>query len=465
MPPDAPRKFDAGRDLPVGSALLAGLLTATALTSALVLVPLGFSSWAGVLVAAIGYVAIAAGACAAAFLISVLLRVRHAPDGLALVTVTCAALAAWVPAFVIFFMTRSRGTAAVAALLALAITAILREPETASPQPPSIELFSPAWVTETGPWFRKRLRFFGASALLESAAVLAMTGEVWGPVFLSTAGAVALGLTIPAPSPMRWPAAGRRGAAIAASAVVLTLIALRPYVRRGFFGGSAGDAASSGATQGDDQRGDRAAATTHVGPTWPGVILWTEEQRHAVLIPPLPRMSRTLFDAGHAQPMSIPFFGSYWFFRKPHNQPPPTSIVIRGRPTEKGFRSTDRIPLVMQAHQNLGRLIDITCCRGIMLALSNADRWPGTVAIELLLLNTAAPDRPSLSLGRQEVNSSRYWRPSDDGLPVPELLTFNVPANPALRDFDEFVVLFHLGSIRADKSAKIAIERFVLLPA
>jgi hypothetical protein len=460
--------LEPARGLPIGSALLAGLLTATALSSALVLVPLGFSSWAGVLVAAIGYVAIAVGGCAAAFLVSVLIRTRYMSDELSLIAFRCATVAAWIPALAIFFVAgRSRGTTAMVAVVALGITAVLRQPEAPSTgriRPPA-DLFSDVWVTESGPAFHTLLCFIGASLLLQSAAALAIFGEVWGPLVLAAAGAVALATTVPPPPSLRWSSAAARGAVTITCAVVITMVALVPFVHRGDFGGSAaGETASSSGAQREDVRGDRRAAVTNVGPTWPGVILWTEEQQHTVLVAPLPKMSRTLFEPNQTQPMSIPFFGAYWFFRKPHQKPPASSVIVRGTPTEKGFRSTDRIPLVMQAHQNLGRLVDITCCRAIELAISNADRWPGTVEIELVLLDSSRPEHPSISLGRKEVSSNPHWRSRDPGVPIRETLSFEVPGSAPMPAFDEFVVLFHLGSIRSDKSAKIAIDRFVLVP-
>jgi hypothetical protein len=462
-------ELEPARSLPVGSALLAGLLTATALSAALVLVPLGFASWAGVLVAAIGYVAIAVGGCAAAFLVSVLLRTKYFSDELSLVTFSCAIVAAWIPALALFFVAgRSRGTTATIALLVLAVAAVLRQPEIpgAGRIRPPADLFSTGWVSDTGESFRKLLSFVAAASLLESGAALAMVGEVWGPVVLGFTGAVALAMAIPPPPRLRWSDAAKRGVATISCAIVLTLIALVPYVRRGGVdAAAAGEPGRESAAQRDDVRGDRSASVTNVGPTWPGVILWTEEQRHTVLVAPLPKMSRALFDPNDTQPMSIPFFGAYWFFRKPHQKPPPSSVVVRGTPTEKGFRSTDRIPLVMQAHQNLGRLVDIACCRAIELAISNADRWPGTVGIELVLLDSSRPGAPWLSLGRKEVTSTPHWRPGDPGAAVRETLTFEVPAAAAVRAFDEFAVFFHLAAIRSDKSAKISIDRFVFLPA
>jgi hypothetical protein len=52
----------------------------------------------------------------------------------------------------------------------------------------------------------------------------------------------------------------------------------------------------------------------------------------------------------------------------------------------------------------------------------------------------------------------------DPVTPVPETLDFAMPAAPTLEAFDEFKVVFIRDRRRMDKSAKIAIERFVLVP-
>jgi hypothetical protein len=119
----------------------------------------------------------------------------------------------------------------------------------------------------------------------------------------------------------------------------------------------------------------------------------------------------------------------------------------------------------MEARQNLGRNIDLTCCKAIQMNIANADRWPRTVGIELALLSSTLPDRPLVSLGRQDVNSTPRWGPGGEPPPVQEVLTFAMPASASFSYFDEFVVRFHLAGIRADKSAKIGIDRFVLVPA
>jgi hypothetical protein len=58
-----------------------------------------------------------------------------------------------------------------------------------------------------------------------------------------------------------------------------------------------------------------------------GIILLPEHEQHVTLVPPLPSMPRDLFDERHQNPVSIPFYGAYWFFKLPDTKPPriPTS--------------------------------------------------------------------------------------------------------------------------------------------
>jgi len=52
------------------------------------------------------------------------------------------------------------------------------------------------------------------------------------------------------------------------------------------------------------------------------------------------------------------------------------------------FHSADLNPLKMEAHQNRSRLIDLSACSRIDIAIRNADNIVGSVAMELILVNT-----------------------------------------------------------------------------
>jgi hypothetical protein len=166
----------------------------------------------------------------------------------------------------------------------------------------------------------------------------------------------------------------------------------------------------------------------------------------------------------NVDPLVIPFNGVYWFFKAPDLQPPKSSRQAHASPETVEIRSVDRRPLSIEAHDHLGQLIDLNCCRSIQVAIRNADRYPETVSLELLLVNTSLPDKPSQSLGRIMVKSSRPWKLYDKPSVSNETLNFAIPANRLLRRFDEVRVVFRLDRARADAAAKIAIDHLVLVP-
>jgi hypothetical protein len=150
-------------------------------------------------------------------------------------------------------------------------------------------------------------------------------------------------------------------------------------------------------------------------------------------------------------------------FRWPFARPPSTSILERGSPSKLGFSTTDHTPLEMEAHQKLETPIDVRCCSRIQIEVLNADRYPGTLTLELVLLNTEAVQTLSMRLGNAPVRS-RPDLTQDPVMPVRETLDFAVPCEPSMDQFNELKILFHRAALRADKSAKVSVERFVLLP-
>jgi hypothetical protein len=188
----------------------------------------------------------------------------------------------------------------------------------------------------------------------------------------------------------------------------------------------------------------------------PGVILWPEVRAVTTLVAPLSYW--TGFGAHAVHPLGIPFSGEYWMFREPHERPPYGSFFDRRSPIGIGFRTTDRAPLQMEAHHKLDQPIDLRCCTKIQMVIWNADRYPGTVTLEVILVDTKQPGQVSQSLGKAVVRSS------PGALPVRETLDFPIPVARAVQRFNEFKVSFHLDRSRPDRSARIEIERFVLVP-
>jgi hypothetical protein len=199
---------------------------------------------------------------------------------------------------------------------------------------------------------------------------------------------------------------------------------------------------------------------------YPGVILWPKvKATENKLVAPTPlSLSKPLTPIPRTS-SSLPFSGQYWMFKAPQVAPPRGSYFRRASPLGLSFSTTDQEPLSMKALQKLAHPLDLECCREIQLTISNQDRYPGTIALELLLIDTRAPGQPVQSLGTREVLSRPSLEPMElSSIPVTEVLDFPVPPNARIRQFDELQVLFHRDRFRWDRSARISLERFSLVP-
>ncbi len=183
--------------------------------------------------------------------------------------------------------------------------------------------------------------------------------------------------------------------------------------------------------------------------SFPGVVLFSEPRPRAKLVEPLPGWANTTLSTAQREPSVIPFSGEYWMFRPPETEPPRKSYSKWGSPETLSFVTTDHATMTMQAHQKLEHPIDLSCCGEIQIAISNADRYPGTVALELILMDNGL----SQSLGTVAVPTQ------------PEaVLSFPILEGSALHEFNELEVVYHRDRVRVDRSARISIERFVLAP-
>jgi hypothetical protein len=243
----------------------------------------------------------------------------------------------------------------------------------------------------------------------------------------------------------------RRALLPLAFAILFTLAGLMPYLRGGGGGGS--QVAEAGSSD----------PTGSLNGTYKGVILLPEPAPHPLLVAPLPFMRHDLFTERQSNPLSVPFFGAYWLFRWPQSRPPPDSYVIRGSPLKSVFRSSDGIPLSMEAHQNFGTLIDLSCCSQIQIVISSTELNSRSIALELILTNTTLPGRPSQSLGSVMIAPLLNRSSTGLGAPLQAVLSFDVPGPfSRLSTFDEATILFHRG-IRLE-SARVAIDRFIFVP-
>lgn len=197
--------------------------------------------------------------------------------------------------------------------------------------------------------------------------------------------------------------------------------------------------------------------------SFPGVILLQQLPELPVLAAPSVSWRKNSPDLTPIKPSSIPFSGVYWMYRPPFDRPPRTSHVQQGNPLMLSFRTTDHAPMSLEAYQKLGRAVDPQCCSAVQIAISNADPYPGTVALELIIIDSKSPDQPMLSLGIVAV-VSRTHSAFGQVLPAKETLQFKLPSSLPLRAFDVIKVIFHRDRLRIERSARISIDRFLLLP-
>ena len=146
-------------------------------------------------------------------------------------------------------------------------------------------------------------------------------------------------------------------------------------------------------------------------------------------------------------------------FRWPFRRPPQNSYFRRGTPSAMSFSTPDHLPMQMEARQKLEQAINLRCCSRLQMAILNADPSPQTISLELILIDGNLSKAAQQSLGREPVTSVPQRSAS-----VPETLDFPFPPAPQLNQFDEIKVIFHRATGRMDRSARVSIERFVLVP-
>ena len=291
-----------------------------------------------------------------------------------------------------------------------------------------------------------------SAAFALNAALVAYLGHQRLPAIWLGAAGVALFI-------WGWTRQLKRLIIVAVNAIVLSLPTVY-YFGGGGEGGSSNVALPS--LNPDLKGSPREGVTIVADNVFPGVILIPEVKEHATLVRPPDILNRDLFSAAR-EPIGIPFAGSYWIYKRPDHRLPKTAVTIRGDPDDKTFRSTDSRDMVMEAHQNLGTFIYTACCRAIELAIRNRDRYPGSVSVELILINSQLAGQPAFALPPQPVTSTPRWsrglRPA-----MLETLVFELPRSAPMQRFDEFAVRYVLNGIRSDRSPGIAIQRFVLIP-
>ncbi len=448
-------------------------------------------SWATLIGSALGYTVFACAA-SAAITIGLLLAIRRERGEIVWGTLRTSAAGAWFAPAIILLSQFSPASLTAALVLVVTTTRLLYS-EWRRLYPPEEPL--PVWVPADPmfgeadpppPFFLKDLAPSLAVALATQASVtaFAMHARLLGGALFAMSAAMVTVFAISA-----GVGESRRVENLPRSILSLVLTILLAsgltvgglrggVVRRGGLSAGAGGGAASEPGPGEPGPAKDPAATPGGQPSappgslspalaaasadgsYPGVILQPEPLKVPRLVDPVLEFGEGRHYPGYKREIAIAFEGEYWMYRFLYRRPPPNSYLRKGTPAEMSFHTPDHWPLIMEAHQKLDQAIDLRCCRTVQVRLWNADEYPGTVSLELLAIETRGLSR---SLGSAPVQSVPDLT-KQPVTAVAETLEFTVPPHPDPASYNELEVVFRRSNTRIDKSARIAIDRFVLVP-
>ncbi len=185
-----------------------------------------------------------------------------------------------------------------------------------------------------------------------------------------------------------------------ALALVLTIIVLGPYLRRPVTarGLSLLPGVAAAPRVVEKRPGSNSGGFT-------GIILLPLMKPEKTIVAPVSK-GATAMGQKVAEPMVIPFDGVYWYFKAPDRRPQATAHLVKGSSLKAKVHSTDALPLLMDAHQELGQPIDLSCCSRIEIAVQNADRRTGAIYLELWLRDKSLPGMVGRYVGTVAIPSS-----------------------------------------------------------
>ena len=172
-----------------------------------------------------------------------------------------------------------------------------------------------------------------------------------------------------------------------------------------------------------------------LGGHYSGVILYLPQKPKEKIMAPAPTNANA-FGPARGKPMVIPFDGVYWYFQPPDERPEADAHVVHGDPVKISVHSTEHLPLLMEAHQELGSSMTMDCCRMLRVVLRNGDNLRGMIFLEAILKDTISKKHSAISLGSLYLRSSEdstsnaaVARP--DGHSAEETLSYPIPASEA----------------------------------
>jgi hypothetical protein len=187
------------------------------------------------------------------------------------------------------------------------------------------------------------------------------------------------------------------------------------------------------------------------------IVLWPLKKPEKVI--PSPPVHGDPLAPGTGKAWIIPFYGPYWYFKVPGETPGPNAQTTHADPLKTNIVSTDRFPLLMDAHQYLASPIDVTCCREIQVVFRN-DANLGALAVALSL--TDSQTKRSQNLGIKLATPTA--QSAGTASPTEETLIFAFPKSPIITKFDAITVTLVSAPTHSTTGRRVAIEKFIMIP-
>jgi hypothetical protein len=143
-----------------------------------------------------------------------------------------------------------------------------------------------------------------------------------------------------------------------------------------------------------------------------GVILTLPIKSREKLLPS-PSITRVGQVTMAVRPVRIEFDGVYWYFKAPDPRPRRDAKVVRGDPMRERIRSTNAIPIQMEAHQRLPEHTLMNRYQEIVVKMRDTDNLPGLIRVSLLLKGEKgmAYAAGNAGVGVQQ-NATWIWKPA-----------------------------------------------------
>jgi len=203
------------------------------------------------------------------------------------------------------------------------------------------------------------------------------------------------------------------------------------------------------------------ASEEHSSEGYRAIVLWPLQKKEKVIPSPLSSIHPS--SRNNARPWIIPFYGPYWYFKILGESPGPKARITRGDPLKVNVRSTNREPLLMEAHQNLADPVDLACCREIQVVFKNVVQM-GATDVGILLTYSHSKGKPSLNLGIKYVASNGADQALGIVSPVEETVSFPFPKSGKISKFDQITVILLSNAKHLTTGRKVAVERFIMIP-